>query len=128
MSKALLLEDDHERGKYIRGLLQQHGYKVIWARSLSEAKIAWRRNTFALAALDHDLGLTDKFGNGCMFTCWVVRQPDVCSTQFIVHSTNIIAAPKMVRDLGDAGCHVARVWPNSIGAYLQNVMVAPAPG
>lgn len=119
MRSAFLLEDDPERGEHIRALFHQHGYDVVWATSLREAQQMWVSGTFDIAALDHDLGPTYFRGNGYMFVCWVVQQPDVCQTRFIVHSANIIEAPKMVAALVDAGCRVARVWPDAVGIYLK---------
>lgn len=119
MQQALLLEDDQTRGEYISELLRVAGYEVVWARSVPEAKMAWQSTFFDLATLDHDLGPREAVGDGCMFTCWVARRPDVCKTRFIVHSANIIDAPKMVDDLTKAGCSVAQVWPDSIGVFLK---------
>lgn len=92
---------------------------------MPEAKLAWRSQSFDLATLDHDLGPRNLVGDGCMFTCWVTRQPNVCRTRFIVHSANVVDAPKMVQDLAAAGCKVARVWPDSVGIFL--AMVDPSP-
>jgi len=119
--RAFMLEDDPVRGGHIRDLLHQHGYNVTWATNFEEAQEAWLQSErpFDLALLDHDLGRPSLFGTGKMFARWVVEQPNVCCTHFVVHSANTVAAPQMVAILVDAKCRVARVWPDSIGIYLK---------
>lgn len=119
--KALLLEDDLVRGEHIELILKAHGYRIVWEQSVQGAMRAWQQHVFDLATLDHDLGWPVLYGTGRDFTRWVVQQPGVCRTKFIVHSANIITAPRMVQDLSQAGCSVARVWADSIGMYLDSI-------
>lgn len=130
--RALLLEDDVTRGQKLRALLEQRGYNVVWARTFRAAQQAWRQLYYDLASLDHDLGNPNPncCGTGRLFTRWVVMQPNALLTHFIVHSANVLDAPRMVQDLLDAGCSVSRTLPdeNNYVAALRAVPKPPADG
>jgi DNA-binding response OmpR family regulator len=103
---ALLLEDDEERATMLTEALYKHNYSVLRARTVSEAKVIWRDRKLDLVLLDHDLGQPQ---DGCHFVCWLVQQPDLRRTHFIV------------ADLHRAGADVIRLWPTQVPDYLDAV-------
>lgn len=53
----LVVEDDDVSAEYVKGILEQHGYEVVLAQTLPDAKAAFVRRRPALALVDVHLGV-----------------------------------------------------------------------
>ncbi len=126
-STIAILDDEPDRIAAMRAVLFEHGLRhfivtfdnapdiIIWLRDhLSEV---------ALICLDHDLGPNRRQGDevfdpgiGRVVADFLGSQSPVCPV--LIHTTNSLAAPGMVRVLEEAGWSVSRVSPHDDLAWV----------
>jgi len=106
---ALFLDDSDERHEAFSNIVRSFGIvKCIHARTAWEAieqlaRAALQGERFELAFLDHDLGDDEKNGTGMDVVDSIVDElePAERPREVIVHSENVVAAPRMVVRLQD---------------------------
>jgi CheY-like chemotaxis protein len=105
--KILLVEDDPLRIEWFRA---RFGEALAVTRHVEEA---WRWLTsefdYDMLFLDHDLGTEPRVGRDVAI--WLAQYPEVQpGMTIIVHSMNIVSAPKILRDLAEGGRSAMVSW------------------
>ncbi len=110
MPTALLLDDDHLRGRALQRKLRALGYNVAWATTYHEACDALSASAdvrpFDLASLDFNLGGAE---SGLDVACYIVSMPAAVRPKAVeIHSNDDAGAELMLRTLTGAGVSAAR--------------------
>jgi len=107
-NKVLVLEDDSMRVTSFRTLLSDN--IVHFASDVAEFYRLLEENHYFAIYLDHDLGSEKiemggvSIDNDGMYACYCIDALQCSkSTNIIIHSSNVVAAPKMVQRLRDYG-------------------------
>jgi CheY-like chemotaxis protein len=111
--RLLVVEDTERRVDYFKSQLPSD-WRLVWARSGGAALAIVKRDTpttYTALMLDHDLddqSPTNVSTNGQKVVKAIIDQVET-DRPVLVHSMNIIGAPKMVEMLEGAGFTVTRI-------------------
>jgi hypothetical protein len=95
---VLIVEDDERRVRWFR-----EQYPDAMITNKTEDAMTWlAERSIDRLFLDHDLGTEPRVGRDV--AKWLAANPDVLpGLKIVVHSVNIVSAPKILADLADGG-------------------------
>lgn len=97
----ILFLDDEEYRYQVMVRQVEPATVVHWVRTVPEAIRALETAAWDQVWLDHDLGTEPAVGRDV--ARWLCLHPEVAVPLIVVHSINTVSAPKMVRELLEAG-------------------------
>lgn len=105
-ARVLFLDDEEARYQALITRVATPDTVVRWVRTVSEAIEALQAEAWDQVWLDHDLGTEPAVGRDV--ARWLCEHPEIPCDLIVVHSVNVVSAPKIVRELQEAGRPVLR--------------------